>query len=134
MFDLGVIHLIECPDIHRPRNAITLSYDVHQAFGKFKDFLRAYDRRSPHTYRIGTFRSWRAGQFPITRTFFAHPSIDPPSERLLALHSAISHILHLSDARWYIDQVLRNMEDGIVREDGSTQLGLMLRVALQMRG
>ena len=135
MFDLGVIHLIEGPDINRPRNAITLSLGMHRAFGSFKVFFERAIDAPPHTYRIGTFHPWLASQFPITRTLFIQPSIDPPSERLLALHSAIGHILHLSGAAGYIEDILRDMEDGRrVREDGSTQLGLMLSVALQMRG
>lgn len=73
-------------------------------------------------------------QFPVTRTLYTHPSIDPPSERLLALHSAIGHILHLSGAGEYIHVLLRDMEDGVVREDGSTQLGDLLSIALQMKG
>ena len=63
-----------------------------------------------------------------------HPSIDPPSERLLTLYSAIRHILHLSGAGDYIQVILRDMEEGVVRGDGLTQLGDMLRIGLQMRG
>jgi hypothetical protein len=51
-----------------------------------------------------------------------HPSIDPPSERLLALHSAIGHILYLSGAADYLQVFLRDMEEGVVRGDGLTQL------------
>ncbi|KAK4182728.1 hypothetical protein QBC35DRAFT_509405 [Podospora australis] len=74
----------------------------------------------------------QAYDFPIRRTLFLHPSIDPPLRRLLELHSAISHVLHLSGASEYINMILRNMEDGVVREDGSTQLGAMVNVALRI--
>jgi hypothetical protein len=66
---------------------------------------------------------------------FIHPSIDPPAERLLALHSAIAHILYLSGAGDYIEKILRDMEEGgVVKEDGSTQLGVLVNLALRMRG
>jgi hypothetical protein len=65
------------------------------------------------------------------RTLFTYPTIDLPSERLLAIHYAIVHILHLSGAGEYIDRILRDMEEGIVRADGSTQLHLMVQLAVQ---
>ena len=135
MFDSGVMHMIEGINMHRPYNAITLSLEMHQRFGQFHVFFeRVADADAPpHTYRINSFLPF-SNQFPVTRTLSTHPSIDPPSERLLALHSAIGHILHLSGAGDYIQAILRDMEDGIVREDGSTQLGDLLSIALQMRG
>ncbi|KAK3682378.1 hypothetical protein B0T22DRAFT_282134 [Podospora appendiculata] len=126
MFDNGVIYLIEGTDIDWPRNAITLTHDIHQLFGHFDIFFERVADTPPHTYRIGTFLPpFYSNQLPITRTLFTHPSIDPPSERLLALHSAIAHILHLSGAGEYIQAILNDMEKGVVREDGSTQLGVM---------
>jgi hypothetical protein len=133
MFDIGVIHLIEGTDINRPRNAITLSLEMHRRFGHFDIFFEGVADAPPHTYRIHTFLPWLAN-FPITRTLFIHPSIDPPSERLLALHSAIGHILHLSGAGDYIQAILDDMENGIVQQDGSTQLGVLVNLALRMRG
>jgi len=135
MFDSGVMHMIEGTDIHRPYNAITLSLEMHQRFGQFHIFFeRIADANAPpHTYLINSFLPF-SNQFPVTRTLSTHPSINPPSERLLALHSAIGHILHLSGAGDYIEVILRDIEDGVVREDGSTQLGDVLRMALQMRG
>ncbi|KAK4170895.1 hypothetical protein QBC36DRAFT_369302 [Triangularia setosa] len=70
----------------------------------------------------------------LDMTLFLYPSIDPPSERLLGLHSAIGHILYLSGAGEYINVILKNMEDGVVREDGSTQLGALVNAALLIRG
>lgn len=133
MFDSGVMHMIEGPNMHCPYNALTLSVEMHYRFGEFDVVFERVADAPPHTYRIDTFVSFMT-QFPVTRTLSTHPSIDPPSERLLALHSAIGHILHLSGAGDYIQVILRDMEDGVVREDGSTQLGDMLSVALQMKG
>ncbi|KAH8754637.1 hypothetical protein F5883DRAFT_573340 [Diaporthe sp. PMI_573] len=133
MFDSGVMHMIEGTDMHRPYNAITLSLEMHQRFGQFHIFFEPDADAAPHTYRIDSFVPFST-RFPVTRTLFMHPSIDPPSERLLALHSAIGHILHLSGAGDYIQVILRDMEEGVVRGDGSTQLGDILRIGLQMRG
>jgi hypothetical protein len=133
MFDSGVMHMIEGTDMHRPYNAITLSLEMHQRFGQFHIFFELDADAAPHTYRIDSFVPFST-RFPVTRTLFMHPSIDPPSERLLALHSAIGHILHLSGAGDYIQVILRDMEEGVVRGDGSTQLGDILRIGLQMRG
>lgn len=136
MFDIGVIHLIEGTDIDRPRNAITLSLEMHRFFGNFEIFFeRVADDCTADTYQIQAFHPFLAAQlqFPVRRTLFLHPSIDPPLERLLELHSAIGHILHLSGAGEYINVILRDMEDGVVREDGSTQLGALVNVALQIK-
>lgn len=75
-----------------------------------------------------------AAQFgiPVTRTLFVTDThtIDPPSPRLLAVHRAIAHILHLSGAGRYIDHVLRDMETNLVRADGSSELGLLVGLRL----
>jgi hypothetical protein len=81
--------------MHRLYNAITLNYDIHQLFGRYSIFFqRVAD--TADTYHIGSFLPPQLSRpLPITRTLFVHPTIDPPSERLLALHCAIAHILHL---------------------------------------
>ncbi|KAK0654984.1 hypothetical protein B0T16DRAFT_450731 [Cercophora newfieldiana] len=134
MFDVGVIHLIEGTNINRPYNAMTLSLEMHRLFGNFDIFFERVTE-TPHTYNIRTFDPFfeKGLNLPVRRTFFEHPSIDPPSERLLALHSAIGHVLHLSGAGEYIDRILRDLEDGMVREDGSTQLGPLVNLALGAR-
>lgn len=131
MFDDEVMNMIDRTGIDRPYNAITLTLEMRQRFGGFYIFFEPVANTAPHTYRIASFVPI---QLPVTRTFFTHPSIDPPSERLLELHSAIGHILHFSEAGDYIQAIFDDMREGVVREDGSTQLGEMLRVGLQMRG
>lgn len=135
MFDHGVVHLLEGPDMNRPYNAITLSRNMHKRFGEFKVFFeRTPDADPPNTYRIGSFLPPALSRlFPVTRTLFSHPTIDPPSERLLALHYAIAHILRLSGAGNYISNILRDLEDGIVRSDGSTELGVLVDLALKVQ-
>ncbi|QPC69473.1 hypothetical protein HYE68_000225 [Fusarium pseudograminearum] len=132
MFDSGVAHLIEGVDIDRPTNALTLTLSNHMSFGDFRIYFEPVGEM-PHTYRIGTFRrAVLAKGFPVTRTLFLTEdrSIDPPSARLLAVHRAIAHILHLSAAGDYIDHVLRDVDEVGIRADGSTDLSRLLKLRL----
>ena len=133
MFDAGVAHLIEGTDIDRPRNAITLAANLHYWFGEFKIFFEAVGSGS-HTYRIDSFLPPQAHRniLPITRTLYLTESktIDPPSPRLFAVHSAIAHILHLSAAGEYIDKILRDWDDCTVQADGSTELDHLVKLRL----
>jgi hypothetical protein len=132
MFDHDIVHLIEGPDIDRSRNALTLKIDLHRQFGNFKVFFEPTNQ--PNSYRIdSTLRQpFRNRIFPINRTLFLTPerTIDPPSARLLAVHNAICQILHLSAAGNYIDSILRDLDDGAVQSDGSTNLASLLRLRL----
>ena len=132
MFDIGVAQLLEGVDINCPYNAVTLNHEMHQDFGNFKVY---FQHISDLTYYIGTFvESFLVEGVPVTRTLFTHATIDHPSQRLLTLHCAIAHILHLSGAGDYIEKILRDMELGFVCEDGSTQLGLMVQLAMSVHG
>lgn len=132
MFDTGVLHLIEGPDIDRSRNAITLAPRFHDHFGLFEVFFQPVPEAEPHTYRIDSFLPpSMQGLLPITRVLYQTEdrTIDPPSPRFLAIHYAIAHILHLSGAAEYIDQVLDDMEK-VVQPDGSTDLGRFVGLRL----
>ncbi|KAF2963341.1 hypothetical protein GQX73_g10224 [Xylaria multiplex] len=135
MFDTGVVHLIEGGDIDSPRNALTLTGPFHVHFGEFKIFFEPVLDSQPHSYRIDSFFSrYILPEFPLTRTLYLseNRTIDPPSSRLLALHCAIAHILHLSAAGDYIDKLLREMEgQGVCAADGSTELDRLLRFGLR---
>ncbi|EHY61167.1 hypothetical protein ABEF92_001317 [Exophiala dermatitidis] len=126
MFDDGVVHLIESIDIDRPRNAITLTHDLHHFFGRFEAYFEPTGNE-PHTYRVDSTRTGilRHRVFPVDRTLFLTDTrtIDPPSPRLLAIHSAIAHILHRSAAGRYIDSILEDLDQGEISVDGSTPLG-----------
>ncbi|CAK7228834.1 hypothetical protein SBRCBS47491_007045 [Sporothrix bragantina] len=133
MFDHGVVHMIDGIDIDRPRNGLTLSHMMHNCFGSFRIYFEAVDNQY-NTYRILSFKAAddRALRLPVTRTLFATEdrTIDPPSPRLLALHRAIAHILHLSGAGAYIDWIFRDTEERAVRADGSSALGRMVSLGL----
>lgn len=136
MFDCGVAHYIEGTDIDRPRNAITLSQELHGHFGEFKICFEPVPDREGHTYRFHSFYLpfvTRQLDLPNERTLFLAKdrNIDPPLPRFLALHRAIAWILHLSGAGEYIDQILQDMERKDIRADGSTDIGRL--VSLQFR-
>ncbi|KAK4031606.1 hypothetical protein C8A01DRAFT_21206 [Parachaetomium inaequale] len=137
MFDYRVGHLIEGVDIDRPRNALTLTYNIHGLFSNFHIYFEPVLGVEPHTYRIESFLrlTFIGGLLPITRTLFLIDSytIDLPSPRLLAIHRAITRILHLSAASAYIDKILRDIEDAGeqgARADGSTDLGRLVHLGL----
>ena len=54
-----------------------------------------------------------------------------PSSRLLAIHSAIAHILHLSAAGRYIDKIFEDLKQDDIRADGSTELGYLIKLRVQ---
>lgn len=134
MFDNGVIHLIEGDDIDRPRNALTLTHNLHRLFGNFEVFFQPLSDAEPHTYQIDSFLPPPIvrGLLPVTRTLFLteNRTIEPPSRRLLELHCAIAHILHLSAAGAYIDKLLDDMEKKGISADGSTELGRLVTLGL----
>lgn len=70
------------------------------------------------------------GYFLVHRTLFLTDTrtIDPPSPRLLALHSAIAHILHLSAAAHHIDKILEDLDQRDIMADGSTELGYLAKL------
>ncbi|KAF2969713.1 hypothetical protein GQX73_g3832 [Xylaria multiplex] len=131
MFDHGVVNLIEGTDIDRPRNALTLTHQLHVLFSDFKVFFEpVQDEQQLHTYHVKSFLhpfTSRNLGLPVIRTFYLTDTrtIDPPSPRLLAVHRAIAHILHLSAAGEYIDRLLRDMDEKGIQADGSTDPNTM---------
>ena len=134
MFDSGVTHLIDGVDIDRPINALTLTAGVHQLFGDFEIYFEPTpNAQTSPTYTICvTEPSPFLPLFPTTRTLCESPNreIDLPSARLLAIHRAIALILHLSGAGEYIDHILRDMEEPMVKSDGTTELGRLVGLRL----
>lgn len=132
MFDPGIIHLIDGPKIDSPLNALTLTIEFHRLFGEFQIYFEPTGR--PYEYKIDSVESdfLRDPFFPVTRTLMLSPNhtIDPPSLRLLGVHRAIAKILKLSGAGEYVEQILRDMEQVVVKADGSTNLGDMMKLRL----
>ncbi|EPE06409.1 hypothetical protein F503_02537 [Ophiostoma piceae UAMH 11346] len=134
MLDKGVVHLIEGVEIDRSTNALTLCLTHHKFFGAFDTYFDAVEGQE-NTYTIKTFKrvaALIARELPVTRTLFVteNRTIDPPLPRLLAVHRAIAHILHLSGAGAYIENVLRDIEHNVVRSDGTTNLAPMIHLSL----
>jgi hypothetical protein len=138
MFNPGAIHLIDGIDIDRPINALTLTHDLHRLFGNFEIAFEPVGIQ-PHTYKVDYVESDRMGRvekLPVTVSLFLTPdrSVDPPSPQLLAIHSAIGRILHLSAAGEYINDYIRDLEEmkgGEVMHDGSTRLDDYVRLRLR---
>ena len=114
---------------------MTLTHGLHNFFGSFQIFFEPLPDQQPHTYRIDSFLPkyiFRDPALPVTRALYLTDTrtIDPPSARLLAVHRAIAHILHLSAAGDYIDRLLRDAEEKGILADGSTELGRLLKLGL----
>lgn len=111
MFDVDVKELITGPEIDRTRNAITLTPTLHRIFGNFEIFFKPVEDKK-HSYKIDAFDRF-VPHVPVTRDLFLtrYRNIDPPAPRLLALHCAIAHVLHLSGAGEYIDRMFRDWEE-----------------------
>jgi HNH endonuclease len=132
MFDDGILLLIKDSLIDKARNAITLSINIHRRFGNFEVYFEPTSENL-HTYWIQSTEDavfQKPMIFPVTRALYLATSrpIDPPSERFLAVHRAITLILHLSTAGEYIDKILRDLEETDVKEDGSTELGRLVEL------
>jgi hypothetical protein len=71
---------------------MSMAIDLHSLFGAFEIFFEPVADQQ-HTYRIKTFLPPELAlpDIPVTRTLYLmnDKSIDPPSSRLLAIHSAI---------------------------------------------
>lgn len=128
MFDPGILQLLE-GNIDRPFNAVTLSMGHHRRFGDLRIYFEAApETEQRYTIKKTTERPLFQPILPVTRDLFITPnhSIEPPSPRLLAIHRACCLILQLSGAGEYVDDVLRDIEEIVIRSDGSTRLGTIL--------
>src|ERR1700733_119862 len=135
MFDPGIIHLIEVPNINRPANTLTLTNHFHQLFGDFDIYFEPIGDRTQHICKINYVQSnslFRDLLLPVTRILYLTPdhTLNPPSLRLLAIHRAIGRILNLSGAGDSIDRILRDMDEVGIKENGSTELGKYISLKL----
>lgn len=132
MFDPGLSHRLDGPNIDRSFNALTLTHHYHQLFGEFDIYFEPTER--PHEYKIDSSETsfLRDPLFPVTRTLSLSPNgrIEPPDPRLLRVHCAIAHVIKLSGAGDYIEKVLRDLEEMDIKADGSTNLGFIMGLRL----
>jgi hypothetical protein len=108
MFDNGVICLIEGIDIDQPTNELTLTIGLHQMFGDFEIYFESISgTQTSHTYTIRQTIPvpYRDYTFPIIRKLCESPDRD-------------------------IDRILKDMEDPIVKSDGTTKLGYLVSLRL----
>lgn len=133
MFDSDISALIDGVEIDTPKNALSLERSIHKAFGAFEIYFDEVESNR-HAYRVFSHDEVISDVNGFPRDVdFTNPmcqDIDPPSRRLLAIHRAISEILHLSAAGQYIDEIFREMEEPGVRSNGSTKLGDILSLKL----
>ncbi|KAG8671062.1 hypothetical protein FPOAC2_04380 [Fusarium poae] len=95
---LNMIHhgLFKTIEDASPKNALTLSASLHQAFSQFRIFFDPVEGEED-TYEIKAFPPGIRG-LPVKRklSVFYGEEDDLPDPGLLAAHRAIGHILHLS--------------------------------------
>ena len=136
IFDNGVVHsLLENEKIDSPYNAMCLTKGtsrVHALFGSFEIcFLPDSTVSAPNAYQVVSMQRYLPDPtFPIKVTINDTLQSRAPHPRLLAIHAAISRIMKMSAAREHIGQVLRDAEDTVVRSDGGTDLGCLVRYGL----
>ena len=129
MFCPGITALIQGRDIDRPRNALILNESAHTSFDKFSIYFEATE--TPHTYVVKSFYRRLTGYPRICKLRLTPDrTIDPPSPQLLAVHAAIGHILHMSGAGEYVDNVFHDLDECAVQADGSTPLGPLVSLAM----
>ena len=105
MLDSSVVDSIRDFDIDHPSNALSLTHTLHRQFGDFKIYFEPEsDVQTTPTYKINSAEPIRSPHVPVTRTFYEVPNrtIALPSPRFLAIHRAVTLILHLSTAGEYI--------------------------------
>ncbi|ODH35408.1 hypothetical protein ACO22_02932 [Paracoccidioides brasiliensis] len=134
MLEPGIARLFDGQDVDSPKNALTLTHHYHRLLGEFEIYFEPIEGANNRYTIRSTERNPILCErlLPITRMLSLSPScsIDPHSSRLLKVHRAIALILKLSGAGEYIENILRDMEEVEVKEDGSTSLGRLMSLRL----
>ncbi|RAK99966.1 HNH endonuclease signature motif containing protein [Aspergillus ibericus CBS 121593] len=133
---------LEVDTINSPENGLTLTVNLHRAFGRFKIAFKATGIKDQ--YEIKSYKrlnSVELSMIPKNRlvTFRqaeGHKDIPLPNPILLDCHYRIAEILDASGLREviersldYWDQIRRDPQAGQLREDGSTHLTNYLEAA-----
>ncbi|TFK41559.1 hypothetical protein BDQ12DRAFT_389414 [Crucibulum laeve] len=119
------------PNINTPLNCIFMTTAEHGFFGRFELYLEQYPD-SPYKYKAHMTRNrykLSNGQASADVQFRnpVESGIDAPDPDLIRVHAAFAKVLHLCGAAEYVDSVERDAEVvGCLRQDGSTDLGVLL--------
>lgn len=140
MFDPGVSRALEGTNIDSPANAMLLTTELHDGFGRLRCYMEERPGR-PNTYAVKMARGaigLPPGLAPrplVTLVNHEAPGAehaDLPLPRLLKLHSACCKMMEMSAAAGYVENLLDEMEDlmaeGTLKSDGSSDLGMVLRM------
>jgi hypothetical protein len=120
-------------NLDRPRNGITMTADLRALLGELRFCLEPVEGVN-HTYIAKAPSPFDADDIPppTQRICFAEcpGDVERPSPGLLAIHRAMALVAHASGAAEYIDRVLRERDDGVIRADGTTHLGTLIAIGL----
>lgn len=140
MFDPGVSHVLEGTSIDSPANAMLLATELHDEFGRLRCYMDGLPGR-PNTYAVKMVR----GATELIPALVPRPVVtlvnheatgtehaDLPLPRLLKLHAACCKMMEMAAAAGYVEHLLDEMEEmmdeGTLKSDGSSDLGLVLRM------
>lgn len=141
MFVPGLSTMLEGSLIDSPANAMILVSDIHDEFGK----LRCYLEEIPGSANSYTFKTTTGAvelppvMYPKTEviTFVNYEPegtrmAELPSQCLLKLHAACCKMMEMAGAGEYVERVLEDMErmeeEGTLAGDGSSDIGMVLRI------
>lgn len=139
MFDPGISTVLEGPLIDTPANAMILATELHDEFGRLRCY---FDELAPGTYRFrktryATSLSPAADPKADRITFANHEPAgtalaDLPSARLLKIHAACCKMMEMAGAADFVESVIDDLErmedEGTLAGDGSSDLGMLLRI------
>ncbi|KAI9845505.1 MAG: hypothetical protein M1837_004844 [Sclerophora amabilis] len=132
MFDPGVLTQLEGSDIDHPRNAISLSLEMHALFG---ELLLSFEpagtwSNTEQTYNVIKYTQLLPDEIPEQITLYRDSPVSMPSRRLLELHAACARMCHLCGAAGYVDKLRENFESRMVKADGTSKLDDMVMARL----
>ncbi|CAG8195906.1 unnamed protein product [Penicillium salamii] len=131
--------IISVEEINALRNGITLRNSVHGEFGKFTITLKPTDIENE--YEVKTYKRYPPADIaaiPSDRRvrFVPNAEYEIPSPAILDAHWRMSEIFNACAMGETIERHIRDWEElkgsrcAVVREDGSTDLGGLLDIAL----
>lgn len=140
MFDPGVSRVLEGSAIDSPANAMLLASELHDEFGRLRCYMEELPGR-PNMYAVKTVRGATAlppGFAPRPIVTLRNHELEGtehaylPLPRLLKIHAACCKMMQMAAAAEYVESLWDEMEEllerGTLRSDGSSDLGMVLRM------